>query len=176
MKKGISYLFLLLTLSYLLFWFLEAEFATNNHMIAYLLAMIVTHFILERNEWLAELLYKQSEKSVPAESEQVPPLNVEEDNPKVTQFKKKDHNKVLRINDAVQTLHVGEKYDIHYNKNRYLIRQNKNGYFLTRESDGYTQVFKSLDDLFSKGKIENNLVKDVMNQIYSQEFDDIIVR
>ncbi|HWO76739.1 MAG TPA: hypothetical protein VNM69_12690 [Bacillus sp. (in: firmicutes)] len=164
MKEGISYLFLLLTLSYLLFWTLANHFGTNTYVLDYLLAMIVTHLILEKNPWLPELLYKKPKK----EQEIFDGISNEEyegiNHSKVTSIRKKDKSNV-RYNEFVHNVQVGERFDIHYNKNRYLIRQTKNGYILTREMDGYTQVFKTVDDLFRKGKIDNKYVKDIIDQV-----------
>lgn len=157
MGKGISYSFLLLTLSYILFWTLEYYFGTNTEMLTYLLAIVVTHLFLDKNEWLVELLYKKPAAPVMIEE----PDNVDQsDYPKVTNI----HKNILQYSDLVDTVNIGEKFDIDYNRNHYQIRRNKNGYFLTRETDGYTQVFKSVDDLYSKGKIDNKLLKDIIDQ------------
>ncbi|GAA0329665.1 hypothetical protein GCM10008967_20190 [Bacillus carboniphilus] len=162
MKKGMAYLFLMLTLSYLLFSILATSFGTNNQMIAYLLAMIVTHFILEKNGWLAELLYKSPDKPKLPEPNREPKKIIVHDHPKVTSITK---NQSKKYNEMIHSVHLGEKFNINYNKNKYLIKPTKNGYILTREEDGYTQVFKSVEDLFAKGKIDNQYVKDVINHI-----------
>ncbi|MET3695897.1 hypothetical protein SAMN05877753_102573 [Bacillus oleivorans] len=165
MKEGLSYLFLLLTLSCLLFWTLANHFGTNTYVLDYLLAMIVTHLILEKNPWLAELLYKKHKKNEVSLDDRLTDEGYDEfDHSKVTSIRKKNKGD-KRFNEFVQNVQVGEKFDIHYNKNRYLIRQTKNGYILTREMDGYTQVFKTVDDLFRKGKIDNKYVKDIIDQV-----------
>ena len=62
MKQGISYLFGLILISSLLFWIANNVFDTDNPLIAFFLAMIVSHLILEKNQWLIDF-ENESEKN-----------------------------------------------------------------------------------------------------------------
>ncbi|MBE4910068.1 short-chain dehydrogenase [Bacillus luteolus] len=59
MKSGIFYFISLIILSTVLFWFVGSLLKTNDPTIAFFLSMIVSHFILEKNEWVVDA-YKES--------------------------------------------------------------------------------------------------------------------
>ncbi|TFB23885.1 short-chain dehydrogenase [Filobacillus milosensis] len=52
MEKGVSYLLALIITSIILFIIVANIFNTDSPTIAFLLSMIVSHFILEKNEWI----------------------------------------------------------------------------------------------------------------------------
>ncbi|KGX87672.1 hypothetical protein N783_09650 [Pontibacillus marinus BH030004 = DSM 16465] len=58
MRKGISYLFVLFIVSTILFLIVTNVFKTYTPTVAYLLSMIVSHLILEKNEWVIDPIIK----------------------------------------------------------------------------------------------------------------------
>ncbi|MDV2582041.1 short-chain dehydrogenase [Alkalibacillus haloalkaliphilus] len=56
MARGMTYLFALILLSIILFLILTRIFETEAPAIAFLLSMVVSHFILEKNEWVIDTL------------------------------------------------------------------------------------------------------------------------
>ena len=54
MERGLAYLFTLVIVSTLLFLIVANVFKTDTPTIAYLLSMIVGHFILDKNEWVID--------------------------------------------------------------------------------------------------------------------------
>ncbi|MDQ0352503.1 hypothetical protein J2R98_002348 [Alkalibacillus filiformis] len=56
MAKGMPYLFVLIVISIILFFIVTSIFETEAPAITFLLSMIVSHFILEKNEWVIDTL------------------------------------------------------------------------------------------------------------------------
>lgn len=56
MIKSLIYTFLLFLFSFILFVVVTKTFQTIDGSLTYLLGLIVTHFILEKNYWLIDLL------------------------------------------------------------------------------------------------------------------------
>ncbi|SEA98931.1 hypothetical protein SAMN05421743_11237 [Thalassobacillus cyri] len=59
MVKGLIYTISLLILSVLLFYIVNQSLLAETSSIAFFLAMIVSHLILEKNQWFIEVLTKE---------------------------------------------------------------------------------------------------------------------
>ncbi|MFG6117149.1 short-chain dehydrogenase [Halobacillus sp. MO56] len=59
MVKGLIYTISLFTLSVLLFYIVNQALYAEASTIAFFLAMIVSHLILEKNQWFIEVLAKE---------------------------------------------------------------------------------------------------------------------
>ncbi|WP_017185543.1 hypothetical protein [Alkalibacillus haloalkaliphilus] len=56
MARGMTYLFALILLSIILFFIVTGIFETDIPAITFLLSMIVSHLVLEKNEWVIDRL------------------------------------------------------------------------------------------------------------------------
>ncbi|PKR76825.1 short-chain dehydrogenase [Halalkalibacillus sediminis] len=58
MVKGLSYLIVLIIVSTILFLTVSNIFRTDTPTVAFLLSMIVSHLILEKNNWLINMIFR----------------------------------------------------------------------------------------------------------------------
>ncbi|KAA6452079.1 hypothetical protein C6W27_01745 [Bacillus paralicheniformis] len=60
---------------------------------------------------------------------------------------------------------MGEEFQFYYLDESYWISQNDEGLYLTRERDSNSQSFKTTDELFEKGTIDNKKIKEIWDKI-----------
>lgn len=72
---------------------------------------------------------------------------------------------ILNIEEFKERVEMGEEFQFYYLDESYWISQNDEGLYLTRERDSNSQSFKTTDELFEKGTIDNKKIKEIWDKI-----------
>ena len=73
----------------------------------------------------------------------------------------------MTYNELKQSVGWGEEYNFYLNDEEIWISHNEDGYYLTRE-DGTYQEFKTSEELFQKGRINNKTILELWDDINGQ--------
>ncbi|MFT0801106.1 hypothetical protein VSK91_06580 [Bacillus swezeyi] len=71
----------------------------------------------------------------------------------------------MNIEEFKERVEMGEEFQFYYLDESYWISQNDEGLYLTRERDSNSQSFKTTDELFEKGTIDNKKIKEIWDKI-----------
>ncbi|UOY88645.1 hypothetical protein [Bacillus glycinifermentans] len=71
----------------------------------------------------------------------------------------------MNIEEFKERIEMGEEFQFYYLDESYWISQNEEGLYLTRERDSNSQPFKTTDELFEKGTIDNKKIKEIWDEI-----------
>ncbi|ATH91770.1 hypothetical protein ACH95_23295 [Bacillus glycinifermentans] len=71
----------------------------------------------------------------------------------------------MNIEEFKERIEMGEEFQFYYLDESYWISQNEEGLYLTRERDSNSQSFKTTDELFEKGTIDNKKIKEIWDEI-----------
>lgn len=64
-----------------------------------------------------------------------------------------------------QRVAMGEEFQFYYRDESFWISRNKDGYYLTRVRDSYSQSFKTSNELFEDGRIDEKSIQELWGEI-----------
>jgi len=64
-----------------------------------------------------------------------------------------------------QRVAMGEEFQFYYRDESFWISRNKDGYYLTRVRDSYSQSFKTSNELFENGRIDEKSIQELWREI-----------
>ncbi|MEC0303916.1 hypothetical protein [Terribacillus saccharophilus] len=71
----------------------------------------------------------------------------------------------MTFDEFAQRVAMGEEFQFHYKNESYWISRNKEGFYLTKVQDSYSQTFKTSEDLFKEGRIENKTIHELWEEL-----------
>ncbi|MFS0559417.1 hypothetical protein AB1K91_01625 [Terribacillus sp. 179-K 1B1 HS] len=71
----------------------------------------------------------------------------------------------MHFDEFKQRVAMGEEFRFYYKNESYWISRNNEGFYLTRDQDSYSQNFKTSEDLFKEGRIENKTISELWEEL-----------
>ncbi len=71
----------------------------------------------------------------------------------------------MNYKELKKRVEIGEEFSFYYNDEEYWISQNSAGRYLTNVNKGTTQSFKSAEELFEHGEIEDKSLIEIWEDI-----------
>ncbi|MCY8343500.1 hypothetical protein [Bacillus haynesii] len=75
------------------------------------------------------------------------------------------HQKIMNIEEFKERIELVEEFKFYYLDESYWISLNEESLYLTREMDSNSQSFKTTEELFEKGTIDNKKIKKIWYKI-----------
>lgn len=72
---------------------------------------------------------------------------------------------ILDFDEFAQRVAMGEEFQFYYKNEGYWISRNNESFYLTRVQDSSSQTFKTSEDLFKEGRIENKTIHELWEEL-----------
>lgn len=72
---------------------------------------------------------------------------------------------ILDFDEFAQRVAMGEEFQFYYKNEGYWISRNNESFYLTRVQDSSSQTFKTSEDLFKEGRIENKTIHELREEL-----------